>query len=100
MVVATPMGLPTVAQPDADRTVRVLSWTYRREDETVRCRLALTVDCSACELKIDAPLGSARASIELFDDALSAFERQTAIERGLIKTGFALERFDSTSEGR
>lgn len=99
MVVATPMGLPVVAEPGVDRPVRVLSWTYRREDETVRCRLALTVDYSAYELVIYPPLHSARA-VELFDDALSAFERQTAIERGLIRRGFALERFDSTSEAR
>jgi hypothetical protein len=100
MVPATPMGIPMVAEASADPLVRVLSWTYRREDETVRCRLALTVDCSTYASKIQPPLNPARASIELFNDALSAFDRQTATERALINAGFALERFDSSSEPR
>jgi hypothetical protein len=100
MVVAMSTELAVVAEPAADRPVRVLSWTYRREDETVSCRLALTADCSAYELKVQPPWNPACPAIELFDDALSAFERQAAIERGLTKIGFTLETFDSTLKVR
>jgi hypothetical protein len=98
MALALPTGLPILAERAVDRLVRVLSWTYRRDDETVRCRLALTTDCSAYELKIRAPWSTAAGSVELFDDALSALERQGAIERELIKAGFALESFHSAAE--
>jgi hypothetical protein len=98
MVPAMPTQLPIVAEPSVDRLVRVLSWIYRRDDETVSCRLALTADCSAYELRTQSPWNPARASVELFDDALSAFERQTAIERGLMNVGFTLETFDSMLE--
>ena len=93
-------AVPVVGEPGVDRFVRVLRWTYRREDETVSCRLALSADCSAYELKIAPSWNPAAAACELFDDAVSAFERQTSIERGLIKAGFALERFESSSEPR
>jgi hypothetical protein len=98
MVTAVPAQLPSVAEPTVDRLVRVLSWIYRRDDETVSCRLALTSDCSAYELRTQPRWNPTRASLELFDDALSAFERQTAIERRLLDAGFALERFDSALE--
>ena len=100
MAVAVPTGIPVVAQPAAGRLERVLRWTYVREDETIRCRLALTPDCSAYELKLQPPGSPARASGELFDDALSAFERQSAIERSLVKAGFVLAQFESALEPR
>lgn len=96
---AVPTGIP-VAAPDAGRLVRVLSWTYARDDETIRCRLALTPDCSAYELRIHPPWNPAGEPIELFDDAPSAFERQTAIERSLMKAGFVLARFESGLESQ
>jgi hypothetical protein len=98
MAVAVPTGIPVVAEPAAGRLVRVLSWTFARDDETICCRLALTPDCSAYELKMQPPWNPAGASSELFDDALSAFERQSAIERSLLKAGFVLARFESTLE--
>jgi len=93
-------GVPLVCEPASGQLVRVLSWTYRREDETLVCRLALTPDCSAYQLKIQPAWTAAGASSEIFDDALSAFERQTAIERSLLKAGFVLARFESGLEVR
>jgi|SRR4051812_19521313 hypothetical protein len=105
MVMATTAGLPNIAAlPDtAERAadlVRVLTWIYRRDDETVRCRLALTADDSAYELTIQRPWSSTHAAVELFDDALSAFERQSSIERGLVRAGWSLDRFASAAEPR
>jgi len=95
-----PSGTPVVAEPPAKPLVRVLIWTYGREDETIQCRLALTPDCSAYELKIQPPWNQAGSVSELFDDALSAFERQTSIERSLMKAGFVLAQFESALERR
>jgi hypothetical protein len=100
MVPAMPPQLPIAAEPTVDPLVRVLSWIYRRDDETVSCRLALTADCSAYELQTQPRWNPTRAAVELFDDALSSFERQAAIERRLFNAGFALERFDSALEVR
>jgi hypothetical protein len=100
MALALPTDVPILPERAFDRLVRVLKWTYSRVDDTVRCRLALTPDCSAYELRIHAPWSAGGGSVELFDDALSALERHAAIERELIKAGFALERFDSAAEAR
>jgi hypothetical protein len=35
------------------------------------------------------------ATTELFHDAMSAFQRHTAIERLLVREGWSLERFES-----
>jgi hypothetical protein len=100
MVLATSARLPNVAESGADRLVRVLTWTYRRDDETICCRLALTADDSAYELTSQRPWNLTRATVELFDDALSALERQSSIERGLVRAGWSLDRFESAAEPR
>jgi hypothetical protein len=76
-------------------TVRVLRWTYRREDQTVVCELGLNDDDSAYELRIKPVWNPSADTSELFDDATSAFQRQAAIERGLVNDGWMLEAFDS-----
>ena len=93
-----PSRIPLVPEAAAGPLVRVLTWIYRREDETIHCRLALTSDCSAYELKIQPPCNPAGGPTELFDDAQSAFERQTTIERSLMTAGFVLARFESPFE--
>jgi len=100
MTPLTSAGLLNVAERSADRLVRVLTWTYQRDDETVRCRLALTADDSAYELTMQRPWNLSRATVELFDDALSALERQSTIERGLVRAGWSLDRFESAVEPR
>ena len=83
------------AIPSSELTVRVMRWTFRREHETVVCELGLTGDDSAYELRIDPPWNPMGATTELFDDAVSAFQRHTAIERVLVLDGWSLESFES-----
>ena len=77
------------------RSVRILRWTFRRDQETVVCELGLTGDNSAYELRIDPPGNPAGVTTELFDDAMSAFQRHAAIERILVIQGWTLEGFAS-----
>lgn len=79
--------------PGPTRVARVLRWTFHRDDETVLCELGLCLDESAYELRIDPPWNPTGACIELFDDAMSAFQRQTTVERILIREGWSLVRF-------
>jgi hypothetical protein len=76
-------------------SIRVLRWTFRRDDEAVMCELGLNGDDSAYELRITPGWNAAAASSELFDDATSAFQRHTAIERSLVEEGWLLEAFES-----
>jgi hypothetical protein len=82
------------------RTVRVLRWTFRRDEETVVCELGLNRDDSAYELRIDPPHNPAGLTTETFDDATSAFQRHSAIERVLVGDGWSLERFESERRRR
>ncbi len=77
------------------REVRVLRWTFRREDDSVVCELGLNSDDSAYELRIDPPRNPTGASTELFNDAMSAFQRHAAIERLLVGDGWMLGGFES-----
>ena len=93
-MLATPAAVPA---PTAETTeLRTLAWAFHRDEETIDCRLTLTADHSAYELRVTPgcrnPWGGA---IEGFEDALAAFERQAAIERMLIGDGWTLERFQS-----
>ena len=88
---------PSAATTDR-RTVRVLRWTFRRDEEIVVCELGLNRDDSAYELRVDPPDNPAGLSCQMFDDAMSAFQRHSAIERLLVSDGWSLERFES--EGR
>ena len=88
----------TAACPTLDateRTVRVLRWTFRREEEAVVCELGLNGDDSAYELRVTPEWNPTGVTRELFDDAMSAFERHAAIERGLVDDGWMLEGFES-----
>lgn len=87
---------PVAAPPLVDRTTarRVLRWTFTRDDEALTCRLGLTADHSAYELRIDPPWNAVGVAVELFDDAVSAFQRHGAIERTLIADGWSLEAFE------
>jgi hypothetical protein len=93
-------GVSIFAAPDSHRLVRLLSWTYRRDDEVVECHLSLTLDNSAYELRIRPQWNPVGKPVELFDDAVAAFDRQTMIERLLVSDGWSLERFESTRIAR
>ena len=81
--------------PTPDRKIRILRWTFRRDHESVVCELGLSGDNSAYELRINPPWESSGHDAELFDDAMSAFQRHAAIERTLVDEGWMLENFES-----
>jgi hypothetical protein len=78
-----------------DHTVRMLRWTFRRDDESFVCELALNTDDSAYELRCNAPRQPSGGTTELFKDAMKAFQRHAAIERILVDEGWMLEGFES-----
>ncbi len=72
-----------------------LRWTYCRDGEVLTCELALTHDHTAYELRL-APLRTrAERPSELFDDAMSALQRQSQVERTLLAEGWQLDRFEN-----
>jgi len=73
----------------------VLRWTFRRDTDSVVCELGLNNDDSAYELRVDPPWNPTGATTELFNDAMSAFQRHAAIERLLVDEGWLLEGFES-----
>ena len=83
----------TPASVNSDSCVRIMRWTFRREEETVVCELGLNGDDSAYELRIAPPRNPFGATTELFDDAMSAFQRHAAIERELVRDGWSLDSF-------
>jgi len=85
----------TSAIVPTDTTLRVMRWTFRRDEETVVCELGLNGDDSAYELRIHPAWNPVGAATESFDDAMSAFQRHAAIERILVQDGWSLERFES-----
>jgi len=78
-----------------DHAVRVLRWTFRRDDESFVCELALNTDDSAYELRFNPPWNPSGDTTELFKDAMKAFQRHAAIERILVDEGWMLEGFES-----
>jgi len=93
MAIGVSGGCPAV--PPSDREVRVLRWTFRRDADSVVCELGLNNDDSAYELRVNPPWNPTGATTELFDDAMSAFQRHAAIERLLVGDGWMLEGFES-----
>jgi hypothetical protein len=93
MAICLPGGCP--ALPPPARSIRVLRWTFRRDDEAVVCELGLNGDDSAYELKVNPPWSLTTTTTERFDDATSAFQRHAAIEKLLVSEGWMLEAFDS-----
>jgi hypothetical protein len=81
--------------PAPSREIRVLRWTFRRDDDAVVCELGLNADDSAYELRINPPWNPTGTTSEQFDDATSAFQRHAAIERTLVSDGWSLEGFES-----
>ena len=92
MAICVPRGCSTTANV---REVRVLRWTFRRDSDSVVCELGLNSDDSAYELHIDPPWNPTGSATELFNDAMSAFQRHAAIERLLVGDGWMLEGFES-----
>jgi hypothetical protein len=80
-------------------SVRILRSTFRRGDEAVFCELGLNGDESAYELRLNPPWNPSSVTTEVFDDAMSAFQRHAAIERLLVQEGWTLEGFES-KQGR
>ena len=87
------------ALPPPAKVVRVVRWTFRRDDQAVSLVLGLSNDDSAYELRVSGPDDPAPRS-ELFDDAMSAFQRHAAIERMLVNDGWMLEAFGSEQVAR
>ena len=78
------------------RCVRVLRWTFHRGgDESVTCELGLTGDDAEYELRVPLQWNPTGASVERFDDALTAFQRHAMIERVLLDEGWYLYAFES-----
>lgn len=95
---ATAGGSQSVPAPA--RTIRVLRWIFRRDDESVVCELGLNSDDSAYQLKLNAPGNAPAVTTELFDDVASAFERHASIEKVLANEGWLLEAFQSEQIAR
>jgi hypothetical protein len=93
MAICVPSGCSTA--PASDRELRILRWTFRRDEDAVVCELGLNSDHSAYELRVNPPWNPSGASTEQFDDAMSAFQRHAAIERLLVNEGWLLEGFES-----
>ncbi|HMF94685.1 MAG TPA: hypothetical protein VKE96_10335 [Vicinamibacterales bacterium] len=81
--------------PSLEQQVRILRWTFRRDEGAVVCELGLNGDDSAYELRVNPPPNGTAATTEQFDDAMSALHRHAAIERMLVKEGWLLEGFES-----
>jgi hypothetical protein len=87
--------------PPVDRSrrnfchIRVLRWTFRRDDEAVVCELALTGEDREYELPAPADWNPTGVPVERFDDALTAFQRHAMIERTLLDAGWQLDGFES-----
>src|SRR4051794_14582519 len=77
------------------RHIRVLRWTFRRDDEAVVCELALTGEDREYELRVPADWNPTGAAVERFDDALTAFQRHAMVERTLLDAGWQLDGFES-----
>ena len=81
--------------PHGDRSVHVMRWVFRRQDDIVVCELGLNREESAYELRVSPPWNPLGISTEVFNDAVAAFERHGVVERLLIEDGWSLESFDS-----
>jgi hypothetical protein len=77
------------------RQIRVLRWTFRRDDDAVVCELALTGEDREYELRTPADWNPTGLSVERFDDAFNAFQRHAMIERMLLDAGWQLDGFES-----
>jgi hypothetical protein len=90
-----PCAVPVHRTRRDSRCVRVLRWTFQRGDESVVCELGLTGDDTEYELRVPPAWNPTGASVERFDDALTAFQRHAMIERVLLDEGWHLHAFES-----
>jgi len=84
----------------AQRTapVRVMRWVFTRGDDRLTCELALADDHACYEFRT---IGrDAAPSIERYKDVGAAFNRQSAIERELVTSGWSLDSYESVLERR
>ena len=88
---------PTPTTPDS---ARVLKWAFRRGSELLECELGLTSDQSSYQLRLVPVSSPACVTIELFDDVLTAFQRQARLEQRLVAQGWMLEAFESEPDSR
>ena len=77
------------------RHIRVLRWTFLRDDDAVVCELALTGEDREYELRAPADWNPAGIAVERFDDAFTAFQRHAMIGRILLDAGWQLDAFES-----
>lgn len=77
------------------RHIRVLRWTFRRDEDAVICELGLTGEDREYELRVPPEWNPTHRAVERFDDALTAFQRHAMIERTLLDAGWALDSFES-----
>jgi hypothetical protein len=80
--------------------VRILRWTFRRGEEAAVAELCLRPDHSAYQLRLNPPWNPSGVVTEVFDDAMSAFQRQAALERMLVSEDWTLEGFESEQRER
>jgi hypothetical protein len=85
----------TPSHAHSDTCIRVMRWTFRRDHETIVCELGLNETRSAYQICLTPARSPLSDGPELFDDAMSAFQRHTAIERQLVGDGWSLESFES-----
>jgi hypothetical protein len=92
-----PCFVPVHRTRRESRCVRVLRWTFHRcdDDESVVCELGLTGDDTDYELRVPPEWNPTGASVECFDDALTAFQRHAMVERLLLDEGWYLHTFES-----
>jgi hypothetical protein len=72
-----------------------MRWTFRRDHETVVCELGLNESLSAYEIRVTPVSSALNPAGELYNNAMSAFQRHAAIERQLVGDGWSLESFES-----
>ena len=77
------------------RHIRVLRWTFRRDEDAVVCELALTGEDREYEFKAPAEWNPTGLAVERFDDAMTAFQRHAMTERTLLDAGWQLDDFES-----
>ena len=99
-VIPASLSVGSSARTAEGRPGRILQWMFRRGTEVVSCELGLTGDDSAYRLRMDPPSNPTGVAVECFDNAMSAFQRQAAIERTLIQDGWSLEVFESKTIDR
>ena len=83
--------------PGSGPSSSVLRWIFLRTDETMTCELALSPDDSTYELRISPTTGK---GVELFDNAMSAFQRYAKIEKILVNEGWSLQTFERDRRSR